>query len=60
MYIKNYRPISLLTVDYKIFAKMLANRLKKYLHNIVNPDQSGSILINLVFLRVGILVTIFV
>ena len=41
MYIKNYRPISLLTVDYKIFAKMLANRLKKYLHNIVNPDQSG-------------------
>ena len=41
LYIKNYRPISLLTVDYKIFAKMLANRLKKCIHKLIHPDQSG-------------------
>ena len=41
LYIKNYRPISLLTVDYKIFAKMLANRLKKCIQKLIHPDQSG-------------------
>ena len=28
--IENYRPISLLTADYKILAKILTTRLKKY------------------------------
>ena len=41
LYIKNYRPISMLTVDYKIFAKMLANRLKKCMHRLSHPDQSS-------------------
>ena len=39
--IKNYRPISLLTVDYKIIAKTLANRLKNCIDSVIHPDQSG-------------------
>uniref|UniRef100_A0A670Z1A6 Reverse transcriptase domain-containing protein n=1 Tax=Pseudonaja textilis TaxID=8673 RepID=A0A670Z1A6_PSETE len=39
--IKNYRPISLLNADYKIFASILAERLKRYLNNFIHPDQNG-------------------
>jgi hypothetical protein len=28
--LKNYRPISLLQVDYKILARIMANRFKKF------------------------------
>jgi len=41
MEIKNYRPISLLTVDYKIIAKTMANRLKACIGNLIHFDQSG-------------------
>ena len=37
---KNWRPISLLCVDYKILAKVLANRLLRVIHKVVSPDQS--------------------
>lgn len=40
-YVKNYRPITLLNVDYKILSKVLAKRLKSVLHEIINTDQVG-------------------
>uniref|UniRef100_A0A670ZBU0 Uncharacterized protein n=1 Tax=Pseudonaja textilis TaxID=8673 RepID=A0A670ZBU0_PSETE len=39
--VKNYRPISLLNSDYKIFASILAERLKRYLNNFIHADQNG-------------------
>ncbi|CAI5464007.1 unnamed protein product [Closterium sp. Yama58-4] len=39
----NYRPITLLSTIYKVLAKLLANRLKKELHQIVSEDQHGFI-----------------
>ena len=39
--LKNWRPISLLNIDYKIAAKALAIRLSKVIGSIINEDQSG-------------------
>lgn len=41
--IKNWRPISLLNVDFKILSKCLANRLKKCMDTIVHQDQTCGI-----------------
>lgn len=41
--LQNWRPISLLNVDYKILAKALANRLQNVISNIVCSDQVGYI-----------------
>ena len=37
--LKNWRPVSLLTVDYKILSKVLANRLKPEMQYLIGPDQ---------------------
>lgn len=39
----NYRPISLLNVDTKLFAKVIASRMKQVIEKIIHPDQVGFI-----------------
>ena len=43
LFLKNWRPLTLLNVDYKILAKLLSNRLCKVLPHIINEDQTGYI-----------------
>jgi exonuclease III len=38
---RNYRPITLLQVDYKILAKILVTRIKKVINNFVSKEQLG-------------------
>ena len=40
---KNYRPISLLNIEYKLITKVLANKITPFLESIVNPDQAAAI-----------------
>ena len=40
-FVSQWRPITLLNVDYKILAKAIANRLKKVLPDIISKDQTG-------------------
>ena len=39
--VQDFRPISLVGIFFKIISKMLAIRLKKVLHHIINPIQSA-------------------
>ena len=41
VYLKNWRPITLLNVDYKILAKALANLLSPFLPGLIDGDQTG-------------------
>ena len=38
--LENYRPITLLCVDYKIVARVLVGRLKKALPHVIHEDQT--------------------
>ena len=39
--LKNWRPLTLLNVDYKILAKLIATRIKGALMHLINKDQTG-------------------
>ena len=41
--LKNWRPISLVNVDYKILSKVLTTRLSRVLSSVVHPDQTCSV-----------------
>ena len=41
--IENWRPITLLCVDYKIISKILANRMKTVLNKLVSAEQFCSV-----------------
>ena len=43
LFLKNWRPISLLNVTYKIASASIANRIKPFLPKIISSDQTGFI-----------------
>ena len=41
--IENWRPLTLLCCDYKIFSKILSNRIEFVINDLIHSDQSGFI-----------------
>ena len=43
LHLSNWRPITLLNLDYKIVSKAIAKRFERVLKRVINPDQTGFI-----------------
>jgi hypothetical protein len=43
LYLKNWRPLSLLNQDYKLAAKCIASRIKSHISKLIHSDQTGFI-----------------
>ena len=41
IYLENWRPVTLLNVDYKLATKLIAHRVAKILPKLINEDQTG-------------------
>ena len=41
LYLKNWRPLSLLNTDYKILTKSIAGRIQKVIGKLISNDQFG-------------------
>ena len=41
--VRNWRPISLLNADYKIFAKCITDRLSTFLPSVISPHQTANV-----------------
>ena len=41
--VKNYRPISLLNIPFKMITKALSNKIAPFLENLIHPDQAANI-----------------
>ena len=56
---KNWRPISLLNVDYKIISKVITLRPSSVLHCVIDPDQTCSVLGRSIFSNLFLLCDVF-
>ena len=53
--IKNWRPVSLLCTDYKIFTKVLSNRLRRTLEQIIHPNQTYTVPTRTIYNNISLL-----
>ena len=57
-YLKHWRRISLLNQDYKLIARVLAERCKKHLNDLISTDQNGFVTGRYIGLNIHILLNL--